>query len=114
MLQPSRDQIGRLNFVVFDVDHPQSDPDLRIEIAERLQLVVPAAGKLEHEMIHRESIEERNKIFPKSFLDRLAAIISEAEVQRALSGDAFQDMIDRGQRPLAILGMSGDVRFVEL
>src|SRR6188508_3389271 len=51
LLDPSRNQIWRLDLVVLDVDDADRQPDLRIQLLEQLQLFVPAPRELQHQMI---------------------------------------------------------------
>src|SRR5439155_19521381 len=108
------DELRTLHLVVLDVDDADTELDSAIEIVEHLELVVAAACELEHEMIGAQPIEKRHHIPPESAQHRLATVVAETEVDGLLVQDADEHVIDRVARPLRILRIADDARFVQL
>src|SRR5262249_44364005 len=108
LLDARSHKFGSFNFVVFDVDHSNAEPDRRIQILERFQLVIAAASELQHQVIAFERIQKRNQIPPESAQHRLAAVISKADVDSALVQHAVEYVIDRFGSPRCILWRADD------
>ena len=114
VLDSAGDHVGRLDFVAFYVHHADAEFGFRFQFFERLQFIIAAPRELEYEMIDVQLVEERHQVFPIPFLDRLPAVVAEAEVQCFLALDAAQREVERLVRPLGILGVAGQVGLVHL
>ena len=114
VLDPLRDDFGRLHFIVLDVDHADTELGFRLEFLEGIQFVVTPPREFEHEVIHVELVEERHEVFPVTFLDGLAAVVSKAKVQRFFAANAAERMVERLVCPLGIFRVAGEVRLIHL
>ena len=54
------------------------------------------------------------QLAPATLLNGLSAVIAEAEMYRRLALDGVEHSVDRSGRPFPLLGMAGQVRFIEL
>jgi len=108
------DHVGALHFVVLDVydADPKSDP--LAQVGEDLQLIIAAAGELQHEVVDVQVVEEAKQAGPETALDTLAAVVAEAEVQRAFAAGAVEHMVDRLVCPDGVLWVAGEIGLVHL
>src|SRR5438094_9575665 len=63
-LDPLRDEVRFLYFIVFDIYDSNPQADARVEIPHDRQLVVPAAREFEHHVIYMQRIQKGNKVAP--------------------------------------------------
>ena len=71
-------------------------------------------GKFEDEVIGVQRVEELEKGLPLPGLDRLAAIVPEAEVHRGGTIKGVEDPVNCFRREGAVGGIAGDVGLVDL
>ena len=76
---------GGLDVVDLDVDHADAELDLRVHVLQRLQILRRTVGHFEHQVIHVQLVEEVDQRAPLALLDRLSAVVAEAEVHGALA-----------------------------
>src|SRR6266478_1832183 len=74
VLNAGGDQLRAFDLVVLNVDHAYSQPDIRVEVGKNFQFVVPAPGKLEHQVIRMKRIQKGNQIAPEPAKLRLSSI----------------------------------------
>src|SRR5690606_25691836 len=84
-LDPPSDRIGRLDLRALDVDDAESHADPLVELAEDLQLALRAVRVLHHDVVALEAVEVAEKPVPAALLDRLPAVVAEAEMDRRLA-----------------------------
>src|SRR6202050_1714371 len=63
-LDARSDQFARLHFVILNINHADSQPDFRIQLAERGQLLVASSRKLQDQVIRLQRIQKRNQTPP--------------------------------------------------
>src|SRR5262245_65384490 len=89
LFDPLRHDFGRFDGVDLDVNHAQADADARIEaVFEVLQLVVSSKSHFEQNVIAMQAVDEADQFSPFAFLDRLTAVIAEAQVRAFQIGRA--------------------------
>ena len=114
VLNAPGDFVRALHFVVLDVDHPDPQGDTLAQVGEDLQLIIAAAGELQHQVVHVQVVEEAEQAGPEAALDALAAVVAEAEMQRAFTARAVEHMVDRLIRPGGVLRVAGQIGLVDL
>ena len=83
--------LGSLDVIDLDIDHSEPDPDTRIHFAQGLEVGRRAMRELEDQMIRPQAVEKRDECRPGTALDRLAAIVAEADVHR-FTTDGGEDL----------------------
>ena len=113
-LDPPGDQVGRLDNGVLDVNHTDPQCNFRFHLLKERQLVLVAPGEREHQVITGQRVEEGQQCRVAPLLDRLSAVIPEAEVNGRLALGRRQHTVDTLRGKLGILGTSRKVRLVDL
>jgi hypothetical protein len=102
-LNPPGHLVRRLDLVVLDVDHPDPGTEPRLDLAEHLQLGLGPAGHLQDDMVGLQGVQEGDEFRVGPPLDRLPAVVPEAEVDRPPArGDPLEHPVD----PAAAIGPS--------
>ena len=72
--------------------------------------------RLHHNVIGLERIQVVHQLRPGAFLDRLAAVVTEAQMDRRLAffGNGAKHLVDRRRRPLPFVRVARQIRLVEL
>ena len=78
------DFVGGLDVVHFNVDHANTECDFFIDVFEGIEIAGGTVGEFEDEVVGVEGVEEIEEGFPITLLDRLTAVVAEAEVDGAL------------------------------
>ena len=108
--------LGGLDVVDLDVNHTDTDPEPSIDLPKRSQVFFRTMSQLEDKMVRLQSIQEADQAPPGAVLDNLPSIIPKAEVHSLLHSlaDTLKDLVDRRGGKRSILGVAGDVRFIDL
>ncbi len=108
--------IRGLDVVHLYIDDAEAERDARVDALERVEIGRGTMRKLEDEMVAMQRVEEREQRLPRSLLDRLAAVIAEAEMHRALAAlvHGIEHAVDRRGRDRPVVGVAGDVGFIDL
>ena len=103
-LDPARHRIDTLDLVVLDVDDTAPHRNFRCHLGEDLQFRVTTPGKLEHEVVTLQGVEERQQGEVVPLLNRLATVIAKTQVDRPFGGDSLEHPVDsrRCQQRVAI------------
>ena len=110
------DFVGGLDVVHFDVDHADAEGDFFVDVFEGIEVAGRTVGEFEDEVVSVEGVEEIKEGLPVALLDRLAAVVAEAEVDGALGlvVDGVEDEVHRSGGEGSVFGVAGDVGFVDL
>ncbi len=108
--------IGSLDVVYLDVDDADAEGDFLVDLLERVEVALGAMGHFKHEVIAVQGVEELDEFLPIARLDRLATVVAEAEVDRALGAlvDFVEDDIHGRGGEGSIIGIAGDVGLINL
>ena len=109
-----RDLLRRLDVVHLDVRDPDAKRDAVVDVLERLEIALGPVREFEHEVVGTETVEEVSERLPRARLDRLPAVVAEAEMHGAFALHAVEDAVDGLGGERRILRATGDVRLVHL
>ena len=110
------DFVGGFDMVHLDVDHADAEGDFLVDVFEGIEVAGGTMGEFEDEVVGVKGVEEIEEGLPVALLDRLAAVVAEAEVDGALGlvVDGVEDEVHRGGGEGGVFGIAGDVGFVDL
>ena len=102
--------------VHLDVDHAEPERDLAVDVLQCVEVALRPVRQFEDEMIRVQRVEEICQFLPVALLDRLSAIIAEAEMHGALRAlvDRVQHHVHRRGRQRAVTRIAGNVGLVDL
>ncbi len=86
-LQSGGDLFGRFDVIDLHVHHADAQADARVDVPQRFQIGGGAVRHLQHQVIDVQLVEEIGERAPLALLDGLAAVVAEAEVDGARSGE---------------------------
>jgi hypothetical protein len=98
----------------FDVDHPEPNSDAGPQIAEPFELVVSSASKFQHHVVDMQVVHVSDQVFPRPLLNRLTAIVAEAQVHGRRIGDRVKKYVQRLSCPACLFGRARQVGLIEL
>ena len=108
------DLVRGLDVVDLDVDHPDADADIGAQVRERLEIRWRPVRQLEDQVIGVQLVQERDERPPGAGLDRLPAVVAEAEMHGPGPGHRVEHAIDRRGGEGRVGGIAGDVGLVHL
>jgi hypothetical protein len=110
------DLVRALDLGALDVDDAEAEADLAPQVLEHRELFRRAMRGLHHDMVDLERVEVLHQLRPGALLDRLPAVIAEAQMHRSLGflGHGLEHLVDRRRGPFPFVGMAGEVGFVHL
>src|SRR5262245_46649672 len=107
VLDPPGDAVSRFDFVVFDVDHAQTEADRWLEIVKDIQFVIASSREFQQQVIAFQGIEKRQKIAEEALLNRLTAVVAKAQVNAFFMAGAAEDAVDAGGGNFSVLRRTG-------
>ena len=113
-LDAGGDEAGALDHRRLDVDDAEAEADSRVDLPEVGELAVAAVGELEQHVVAAQVAEVVDELIPAPLLDRLAAVVAEAEVHRRRPGNRVEDAVDSLECPLPLPWMPRKVGLVHL
>lgn len=113
-LDPLGDEVGGFDGVDLDVYDADAEGDTGVDVLEGFEVFGGPVGAFEDEVIDLESVEEVDELGPGAGLDALAAVVAEAEVERAFDLDIPEDAVDGLGGEGAVFRGAGEVGFVDL
>ena len=100
--------------VCLHVDHPDAEGDTVVHFGEGFEVFARTVGKLEDDMVGSKGIEESKQGFPSSALNRLTAIVAEAEVDGFSPFEGIKNTVDGLGGKGTMGGVPGNVCLVHL
>jgi hypothetical protein len=115
-LDRARDLLGRFDLGALDVDDAETEPDVLAQFLEHGELLRRAVRAFHDDVVDLQRVQVVDQLRPAASLDRLPAVVAEAQVHGGLRGlrHGLEHLVDRGRSPLPFLRMTGKVGFVEL
>jgi hypothetical protein len=113
-LDAAGDLVGGFDVVHLDVHDTETDADFRIEVLQGIEIGRRTMRELQHEVVGMQRVQKADQRGPFAFLDGLAAVVAEAEVDGFAAFDGIEHAIDARSGDGRIGGIAGDVGFIDL